>query len=138
MCEGGYHLPQQNQIDAAMSLLIQYQFVVDRFGGRLLSTKNNWAVYGSVLAGDESTTIDNVGLGSGRRVLVTGSDRSRSDLDLFVLDNKSEEVRHADEDEDSTPIVEGRFQGELNRIRTKNALANGEPTFVLTGILEVN
>lgn len=138
LSEGGYHVPEENQFDAAVQLLGNYQRFADNGNASMLSTRGNFAVYGSIVAGGEDTTVDNVDFGHGQRIVLTGSDMARSDLDLYVLNNFTEQVQLSDVLKDSVPIVDATFYGGLYRLRLTNALPNGPSTFVLTGIVELH
>ena len=54
LSEGGYHVPPQNQIEAAAQLLTKYQMLSGAGSTSLLNTSGNWAVYGSILEGGEN------------------------------------------------------------------------------------
>ncbi|MEY3176042.1 MAG: hypothetical protein RLZZ436_3956 [Planctomycetota bacterium] len=141
MREGGYRVPENNQIVAAGSLLVRARAcseLAPNRNARMLATNNNWAVYGCLLAGGQKMTIDNISLGHGQRVVVTGSDANDSDLDLYLKDNYSDRTREKDDAADSEPVVATIAGGGLSRLQLENARSNGAATFSLMGIVELD
>lgn len=140
MRDGGYRVPEDNQIVAASFLLSRLQAcrdVSESGGARMLTTANNWAVYGCLLAGSQKMTIDNISLGHGRRAVVTGSDTNDSDLDLFLKYNRSDRIQEMDDAPDSAPVVTTLANGGFSRLQLENARSSGAATFSLVGIVEL-
>jgi len=138
MRKGGYTIPVKNLATALASLIKSCEVVDSKISEKLYfhEEPNQWALFGSVLDKGEETTITNINMGTGTRVVVAAGDGVSTDIDLFVKTSKDGVVAK-DEDADPTPIVSFRansFTGA--KVTYKNVASRGK-SLILTAVLHV-
>ncbi|MEY3226080.1 MAG: hypothetical protein RLZZ536_699 [Planctomycetota bacterium] len=139
LVEGGCKVGRETQESVALSLLDCLQIASEKSEGRLgFADGGNWAVYGTLLGSGEQITIDNVNLGVGERLLFAVDDGTNCDLDLFILENRSEKVVGEDTSGGPEAVLSAKFFGRDTRLRMRNVATSPEPTFALLGILSAD
>jgi len=136
---GGYDVPKTNLVDAFASLIGGCN-IIDKNTKDKVSfhyKENQWALYGSVLDKGEETTIENVDLGSGTRMIIAAGDKNAKDIDLFVKTGKGKDLG-SDTKADAFPIVTvNAFALSDAKLTYKNVESKGR-SLVLMTVLQLN
>jgi hypothetical protein len=135
--KNGWKVPVKNLADALDSLMKACNFLDSKTSDQQYfhSVNNQWALFGSVLEKGQETTIQNIDMGTGKRVILAACDGVASDVDLYVKD-RNDKVVVKDEEADNTPICRintTNYQGA--KITYKN-VASKKPSLVLMTILQ--
>lgn len=134
--QGGWTVPRENLIKAAGGLL-GLANNLDRNLKEDVSFhagSNQWAMYGGIIRKGEDLQINNIGLGTGRRVVMSAGDTQARDIDLFVRVGKDEA---SDTQNDATPIVDLNARNVTTAsVQIKN-VDSGGPCLILTAILQL-
>jgi hypothetical protein len=133
---GGWRVPRENLIKAAAGIISSANNVDQQVKGQVAfqAGPNQWALYGGLYRRGEEATISNVGMGSGRRVIVSAGDTTARDIDLFVGVGNDEAK---DVDNDANPLVDFTATNVNSAtLRIKNVESNG-PCLILTSILHI-
>jgi hypothetical protein len=94
-------------------------------------------VLGTVLADGQSTTLNQVELGSQATAILAVGDDYASDLDLFLTDQHEADKGQCIRPDAHPLIVLEPSPSEKYSIRVANVSGNGRTSFVLFGILSI-
>jgi len=107
---GGFSLPINSLAEAGANLLAWCEVVIhneNANGGDagFLSGINQWAVYGAILGGGDTSRIYNIRPGSGRHLFVVAGDDDAEDIDLILDANSPSAVLRRDVEDDEHPLI---------------------------------
>ncbi len=138
LADGGYSVPAENLAEALTNLITQCEEIDSRVKQNVVFTSgsNQWAVFGSIVRQNGDLTIEKLTPGRGTRVLISGGDKTTSDIDLALLDATGK-VAKEDVDDDALPrVVFEAKQGSSYGFRVKNVKSRGA-SLILTAMLSV-
>lgn len=141
LVKGGYDVPVENLAGALGSMIVQCEDVnkkVNNGGGKLYfaSDNNQWGVFGSIVPMGGDSSVNNITPGSGKRVLLSGGDKTTSDLDLVLTDRNGRTIKE-DTDDDAYPrvVFDSKADTPYN-FKVKNVKSRGA-SLVLTSLLVI-
>ena len=134
--KGGWNVPDTNFVDAmAKCIATCSQLGKQRKDLHFHDQENQWSLFGSILESGQETTLTNIAMGTGKRIVVAAGDANATDVDLFLL-NSSGSVIEKDTEPDATPIFEYKTGGTgTYGIRVKNSKSKG-PAMVIATLLD--
>lgn len=139
---GGIDVPKDNFIAAGDGLLNRCQ-VVQKFArdkdanAFFLGEPNQAAVFGALLAGDETIDVTGVIPGRAPTVVVGAGDRHCTDLDLAVLTADGDMVEK-DTAKDAIPTIAFTPErGESYGVKLGNATSKGKLSMTMFGVLQL-
>lgn len=137
MRKDGWLVPIKNLADALTNLIRMCQIVDEKTSEevRFHNVPNQWAMFGSVLEQGQETTISNVDMGTGNRIVMAACDNVSSDVDLYVKDKDDKEI-DKDEKDNNTPICLFRAKNFGDAKITYKNVSSKKPSLVLTAVLE--
>lgn len=138
--EDGHQVPLKQLDDSAdrlMKLFTETDKLLQKENKRLefRRARNQWGLYGSVLAQGQKISVTNLDLGAGRRLFLGLGDKNTEDVDLFILDAKGN-VAAADQKANSEAIIGFTPANERYGLRMLNFKGSG-PAVIMTGIFDV-
>jgi hypothetical protein len=99
-----------------------------------MDVENRWAIYGTILAKGESTTVTNVSTDGGDHLFVAVGDDDATDVDLKLMDGAGATVKE-DVAADATPLFTMAMpSGRAFQLEISNADAKG-PALVMASVL---
>ncbi len=101
----------------------------------LRHARNQWAIYGTVIAPGASTRVTNLDLGTGRRVFLSIGDDNSQDVDLFLMDGNDNVIAKDVDARVHAIIGFDPLAGRRYAFRMLNYKGNG-PSVVLTGFFD--
>jgi type 1 fimbria pilin len=136
MAAGGYDVPVDNLVKAAGGLIENCGVIAQEVGkAYFLESPNQVAVWGCLLAKNETLTLTQLNMGSGNRVITAAADTQAKDIDIYLLDGKQQQLK-ADTEADANPLV--IYQSDASAsygVKVSNAESNG-PSLVMAAILQ--
>jgi len=132
---GGWTMPVDRMVLATAKLVRAGSHLAERRAAGFLHERNQWAVWGGVVAADDSFELTSVTMGSGARVVVAASDSHDGDIDLFVSRSAGPIVEKDDAQDADAVVTLETSSGRMYDVKSRNA--GRAPHFVMTGVLQV-
>jgi hypothetical protein len=133
---GGWNVPRANVERSAVGIIGAAISVDRQVKGDVVfqAGPNQWALYGGMFRPGDQIEITNVGLGTGRRVVLAAGDTQAEDIDLFVEVGGKQAK---DDDPDPTPLVDITVTNVSSATLRIHNVKSGGPSLILTTILQV-